>query len=97
MESNCANSKSEKMQYNKESFLQSIRIKPDKERLRLLELKRKYDNDEITEQDISKQDIIKIANLYEEEINNIERETNKVKSRIKRMLGESKKKLKQQE
>lgn len=89
--SNCVNNKSEKIHDNKESFIQSIRVEPDKEQLRLLELKRKYDNDEIIEQDISKQDILKIVKLYEEEINTIEAETNKAKSRIKRMLGELKK------
>lgn len=88
--SNCIDCEIEKLQDNKESFLQSIRVEPDKERLRLLELKRKYDNGEILELDISEEDIMKIAGLYEEEINSIEAETNKAKIRIKRMLKELK-------
>ena len=89
--SSCIDCEFEKLQDNKESFLQSIRVEPDKERLRLLELKRKYDNGEISELDISEEDVMKIADLYEEEINSIEAETNKAKLRIKRMLKELKK------
>lgn len=89
--SNCINSEVEKLQDDKKSFLQSIRIEPDRELLRLLDLKRKYDNGEISELDISEEDIIKIADLYEEEINTIEAETNRTKCRIKRMLKALKK------
>ena len=89
--SSCIDCEFEKLQDNKESFLQSIRVEPDEERLRLLELKRKYDNGEISELDISEEDVMKIADLYEEEINSIEAETNKAKLRIKRMLKELKK------
>lgn len=88
--SSCIDCEFEKLQDNKESFLQSIRVEPDKERLRLLELKRKYDNEEISELDISEEDIMKMADLYEEEINSIEAKTNKAKSRIKCMLKELK-------
>ncbi len=90
MMSSCIDCEFEKLQDSKKSFLQSIRVEPDKERLRLLELKRKYDNEEISELDISEEDIIKIADLYEEEINSIEAEKNRAKSRIKRMLKELK-------
>lgn len=83
---NCVDSELEKLQYNQKSFLQSIKVEQDKERLRLLALKRKYDCGEISELDISDEDIMKIVDLYEEEIYSIKDETKKAKDRIKNML-----------
>lgn len=73
------------MGYLKKSFLQRIRVEPDEERLRLLELKRKYDSGEISDKDI-----MGIIDLYEEEIHNIKDETKKAKNKIKLMLEELK-------
>ena len=87
---NCVDSELEKLQYNQKSFLQSIKVEPDKERLRLLALKRKYDCGEISELDISDEDIMKIVDLYEEEIRNIKDETKRAKNKIKLMLEELK-------
>lgn len=88
--SQCVNRELDKLQDNRKSFLQSIKMEPDKERLRLLALKRKYDSGEISELDISDEDIMKIADLYEEEIRKIKDETKRAKNKIKRMLEELK-------
>ena len=90
MMSNCVDRELEKLQDNQKSFLQSIKVEPDKERLRLLALKRKYDCGEISELDISDEDMMKIVDLYEEEIRNIKDETKRAKNKIKLMLEELK-------
>lgn len=90
MMSQCVNRELDKLQDNRKSFLQSIKMEPDKERLRLLALKRKYDSGEISELDISDEDMMKIVDLYEEEIHNIKDETKRAKNKIKRMLEELK-------
>lgn len=88
--SQCVNRELDELQDNRKSFLQSIKMEPDKERLRLLALKRKYDSGEISELDISDEDMMKIVDLYEEEIRNIKDETKRAKNKIKRMLEELK-------
>lgn len=90
MMSQCVNRELDELQDNRKSFLQSIKMEPDKERLRLLALKRKYDSGEISELDISDEDMMKIVDLYEEEIRNIKDETKRAKNKIKRMLEELK-------
>ena len=62
------------MSNNRESFLESIKYSQDKELIRLMELKRKYDNEEITEEDISEEDAEKLLRLYEIEIENIKKD-----------------------
>ena len=78
------------MSNNRESFLESIKYSQDKELIRLMELKRKYDNEEITEEDISEEDAEKLLRLYEIEIENIKKDTNNAKERIKKELAELK-------
>lgn len=90
MMSNCVDRELEKLQDNQKSFLQSIKVEQDKERLRVLALKRKYDCGEISELDISDEDMMKIVDLYEEEIRNIKDETKRAKNKIKLMLEELK-------
>ncbi len=78
------------MSNNRESFLDSIRVTQDEELIRLKELKRKYDDEEITEENISEEDAEKLIELYEIEIKNIKNETNNAKERMKKELAELK-------
>ena len=80
----------EELENNRKSFLNRIRIEQDKDKQRILVLKRKYDEGEISESDISEEDAKKILELYEEEIARIKDDTNKAKNRIRRMLNELK-------
>lgn len=89
--SNLKNENKEELHNMKESFLQSIKVNQDEETLRLMKLKNMYDQGEISEADISKDDIKKIIELYEEEINQIRRETQSIKNKVKMELEQLKK------
>lgn len=82
----------EKLQNNQNSFLESIKIEQDKEKLRLMEIKRRYDCGEISEDEISDADIKKIIELYDEEIQDIKSDTRNIKYKIKKELEELKSK-----
>lgn len=82
----------EKLQNNQNSFLESIKIEQDKEKLRLMEIKRRYDCGEISEDEISEEDIKKIIELYDEEIQDIKSDTRNIKYKIKKELEELKSK-----
>ena len=80
----------EELQNTKESFLQSIKVNEDEETLRLMKLKNMYDQGEISESDIPKEDIKKIIELYEEEISRIRRSTQNIKNKVKMELEQIK-------
>ena len=67
----------------RDSFIESIQIKKDKEKLRLCRLKQQYDNGEI---DIPDEDVEKIVELYEKETEKLKADTEKIKNHIRQML-----------
>lgn len=74
----------------KESFRENILIKRDEEKERLLNIKRMYDNDEITEDEIDENDMEALIALYKEETDKLNKDTEARKIRIKKMLDEMK-------
>ena len=70
----------------RDSFIESIQIKKDKEKLRLCKLKQQYDNGEIDEDDIPDEDVEKLVELYEEETDKLKADTEKIKNNIRQML-----------
>lgn len=86
------NIRDEKLQNNQNSFLESIKIEQNKEKLRLMEIKRRYECGEISENEISDEDIKKIIELYDEEIQDIKSDTRNIKYKIKKELEELKSK-----
>lgn len=86
------NIRDEKLQNNQNSFLESIKIEQNKEKLRLMEIKRRYECGEISENEISDEDIKKIIELYDEEIQDIKSDTRSIKYKIKKELEELKSK-----
>lgn len=70
----------------RDSFIESIQIKKDKENLRLCKLKQQYDNGEIDEDDIPDEDVEKIVELYEKETDKLKADTEKIKNHIRQML-----------
>lgn len=70
----------------RDSFIESIQIKKDKEKLRLCKLKQQYDNGEIDEDDIPDEDVEKLVELYEEETDKLKADTEKIKNHIRQML-----------
>lgn len=75
----------------KDSFIENIQIKEDKEKLRLYQLKQQYDNGEIDEEDIADEDVDKLVELYKKETDELNADTEKIKNHIKQMLKELKK------
>lgn len=78
------------LQDNRENFFYKIKVEQDEELLRLLKLKQKYDNGDISEDDISEDDARRVIKLYEQEINNLNVDIEKSKNRIKHKLNELK-------
>ena len=78
------------MEKNKNSFLESIKIKEDKEKLRLNKIKLQYENGEIDEEDLTEEDIEKLIKIYEEETKKLNEDTQRRKVRIRKMLNELK-------
>ena len=74
----------------KESFIRNIKVKEDKEELRLLQLKQQYDNGEIDTDDLSEEDIDKLCKIYEEETEKLNADTKRRKNHIIQMLKELK-------
>lgn len=74
----------------KESFRKNILIKQDEEKNRLMQIKRMYDNDEITEDEIDENDMEVLIALYKEETDKLNKDTEARKIRIKKMLDEMK-------
>ncbi len=75
-------------QKSNEDFIESIVVKQDKEKQRLLNLKLKYDNDIISIKDISEKDIDLLIELYNEETEELNRDTMYRKNHIRKMLDE---------
>ena len=86
--SNLNNENIKELQNNQDSFRESIKLNQDKEKLRLMEIKRKYDCGEISEDEISNDDIKKIIELYNEEIQSIRSSTRNIKNEIKKELDD---------
>ena len=78
------------LQDNRENFFYKIKVEQDEELLRLLKLKQKFDNGDISEDDISEDDARRVIKLYEQEINNLNVDIEKSKNRIKHKLNELK-------
>lgn len=67
------------------------KIKLDSNVKNIMLLKRLYDNGEISEEELSGEEINGIIKLYEKEIKTIEEDTNRRKVKIKKMLLELRK------
>ena len=74
----------------KEIFLENIILMQDNEEIRIQNLKEKYDNGEIDEDDLSESDIDKIISLYEKETEELNTDTERRKNNIAQMLKELK-------
>lgn len=74
------------------NFKQKIRIEQDKEKLRILKLQEDYKNGLIKEDEISKEDYQKLLDLYDEQNKKINKEIERDKIQIRKMLEELKKK-----
>jgi len=72
------------------SFIENIRIKEDKERIRLKSLQQLYDNGEIDEEDILEEDMDKLIEMYEKETNELNADTERRKNHIVQKLKELK-------
>ena len=72
------------------NFLENIKIKEDKEELRLLQLKQQYENGEIDEEEISDEDVNKLCELYKKETDKLNADTERRKNHIAQMLKELK-------
>lgn len=76
--------------FNNDSFIQNIKIKENKEELRLIHLKNQYENEEIDEEDLSEEEIDKLCELYEKETKELNADTERRKNHIAEMLKELK-------
>lgn len=74
--------KEEDILSNKNDFKKRIIIEGDKEKARLLNLQQKFENGNILEEDINEEDFIKLHELYDEQIEAINKETEMYKKRI---------------
>ena len=89
--SNVNSSKHNELQNNQNSFLKSIKVDQDEETIRLIKIKKMYDCGEISENEISTNDIKKIIELYKKEIQSIRKETKSIKNEVKHQLEQLKK------
>ena len=69
-------------------FKENIILKENPEQQRILKLKRKYDNGEIFEDEISIEDMDSLINMYKEETKALNDDTEKRKRNIQMMLQE---------
>ncbi len=67
---------------DKGSFKQNIIVEEDKEKVRLLKLQDEFEKGNIAEEDITEGDIEKLHELYDEQIEAINKETEMYKKRI---------------
>lgn len=75
----------------KDEFVKNIAIKENEEEKRLKKLQLKYENGEISEDEISDEDIDKLIEMYKKETEKINMDIEKRKSHISKMLNELKK------
>ena len=71
----------------RKKFKSEIIVEKDKDRVRILDLKRKYENNEIFETDLSDEDMKALIKIYEEEAKEIEQDIQMRKLRISHLLG----------
>lgn len=69
-------------------FKDNIKIKSDVEKQRVLDLKNKYDKEKIYEDELTMNDIDSLINLYNEETEFLNKDTENRKINIKNMLNE---------
>ena len=74
----------------KDEFIKNIAIKENEEEKRLKKLQLKYENGEISEDEISDEDIDKIIEMYKKETEEINMDTKRRKNHISKMLNELK-------
>lgn len=74
----------------KENFKEQIISEDSLAKQRILALKMKYDNNEISEQDISEEDMDELIKLYNEETERLNKDTEIRKQHIAQMLKELK-------
>ena len=70
-----------------EAFINNVLVKEDEEEKRLESLRIQYENGEIEEEDIGEEDLEKLVAKYEKETEELERDTEKRREHIARMLG----------
>lgn len=73
------------------NFKEQIAIPRDYNMERLLSIRQKWENGEIDEEDISKEDKDEIIAIYDEETEKIEKETERIKEEVANILKELKK------
>lgn len=70
----------------KNNFIENITISENEEQKRLKELKKLYDNREIEEENISNEDIDKLIEMYNNEIEELKIDTKIRKSKIEKII-----------
>ena len=70
-----------------EGFINNVLVKEDEEEKRLEKLRIQYENGEIEEEDIEEEDLEKLVAKYEKEAEELERDTERRRGHIARMLG----------
>ncbi len=76
--------------FNSETLRDRVVIPEDKEKNRILNLRKKWEEEEIEAEDISDEDVEKIVELYNKETEKIKNETSQIKENIAKMLKELK-------
>ncbi len=71
---------------NQKTFLEDIIVKQNKEENRLKKLKKLYDKGELEEKYITNEDIDKLIEMYDEEIEKLTVDTKRRKNNIQQML-----------
>ena len=76
--------------FNNETLRDKVIIPEDKEKNRILILKKKWEDGKIDAEDMSDEDVDKIVSLYNKETEKIRSETTMIKESISKMLKELK-------
>ncbi len=79
---NSFSKKEDKYVKSKKDFFETIVIKEDTQKLRLKKLKQLYDNGKIIENEISDKDIDILIEMYDNEIQKLKADTNRIKENI---------------
>ena len=80
-----------------EKFKENLIFKEDTEKQRLLNLKRKYDNGEVSKEDMTIEDIDCLIKLYDNETAILNADTKNRKNNIQKMLNELRKQKREDE
>lgn len=70
----------------KENFLENIIVNENEDEKRLRELKKLYDNRELEEKNISNEDIDKLIEMYDKEIEELRADTERIKNKIEQII-----------